>query len=605
MRRARRFVLTLLASVSIGVRAAPADAAQDPNLPRILSPADREAYRRAFDLLARGKAKQALDAARGASSDILLPGFEAQALLAARPTASAGEMAMAWLAEHGDHPSAPAVFNQLKRAMARGAPMPVSLSEPQATRSPSDTVEVGPRFGQGPDPAWRGRALANAMRPLLEGEQPKAAEALWRTLAGQPDTPAWAYSYWAGRIAWYYYIVGDNESALRMGALGGATQTWEAAAALWIAGLAAWRLDRPELALDNFSAIEQRPNVSPDLRSAGAYWASRAAFALRQPQKITGYLDLAGRFPETFYGLLALRTLGFTPKFDWFPPDFIRADWNQLADMAGARRALALVELGELGRADIELRTLWSHAEAQDYTALVRLAAALDLPATQYWLSQHPPFGQNSPISGRFPAPNWTPHGGWRVDKALVYAFALQESRFVTGAVSRVGARGVMQLMPGTARQLKAAGALAGAEGEITDPTFNLELGQTYLEVLRDSEHTGALLPKVIAAYNAGPGSVKKWNVTLDDRDDPLLFIESIPFAETRHYVERVMGNYWLYAVRLKTPAPSLDAIASGLWPRFPGMPGATAATTGRLMPAAQPSRAPDDAPWFMPLDSR
>jgi hypothetical protein len=173
------------------------------------------------------------------------------------------------------------------------------------------------------------------------------------------------------------------------------------------------------------------------------------------------------------------------------------------------------------------------------------------------------------------------PARGWRVDRGLVFAHALQESTFITTATSKAGAKGLMQLMPGTARQVKAeinnavqdSGA-AEVLGDLTDPAFNIEVGQTYLETLRDMGLTQGLLPKVVAAYNAGPGSVQRWNTALDDRGDPLLFIESIPFKETRHYVEVVIRNFWMYQLRDGTPATSMDALAAGLWPRFPGMPG-------------------------------
>ena len=88
---------------------------------------------------------------------------------------------------------------------------------------------------------------------------------------------------------------------------------------------------------------------------------------------------------------------------------------------------------------------------------------------------------------------------------------------------------------------------------------------------------TGGLLPKVIAAYNAGPGSVMKWNDRRRDGGDPLLFIESIPFAETRGYVAVVLRNYWMYQRQAGVKSDSLRAIAQGMWPRFPGLPGRTA----------------------------
>ena len=106
--------------------------------------------------------------------------------------------------------------------------------------------------------------------------------------------------------------------------------------------------------------------------------------------------------------------------------------------------------------------------------------------------------------------------------------------------------------------------------GELDDPVYNIEMGQTYLEALRDMPSTEGVLPKVIAAYNAGPGSVQKWNASLDDKGDPLLFMASIPFLETRHYVEVVMRNYWMYQLRDGTTPASMDAMISGAWPRFP-----------------------------------
>ena len=85
---------------------------------------------------------------------------------------------------------------------------------------------------------------------------------------------------------------------------------------------------------------------------------------------------------------------------------------------------------------------------------------------------------------------------------------------------------------------------------------------------------TGGLLPKVIAAYNAGPNSVANWNARGRNLADPLLFIESIPFVETRAYVAIVLRNYWMYQQHSGAKPVSMTAIAQGMWPRFPGLPG-------------------------------
>jgi soluble lytic murein transglycosylase-like protein len=134
-----------------------------------------------------------------------------------------------------------------------------------------------------------------------------------------------------------------------------------------------------------------------------------------------------------------------------------------------------------------------------------------------------------------------------------------------------------MQVRPGT------AGDIARKRGEyfdpqqLSDPTFNLEYGQSYLEHLRDSGSTGGLLPKVIAAYNAGPLPISEWNARRFDDGDPLLYIESIPYWETRGYVPIVLRNYWVYEQKTGKDSTSRKALAQGMWPKFPGASGASA----------------------------
>jgi hypothetical protein len=111
---------------------------------------------------------------------------------------------------------------------------------------------------------------------------------------------------------------------------------------------------------------------------------------------------------------------------------------------------------------------------------------------------------------------------------------------------------------------------------QLNDPVVNLEYGQAYLEYLRDQACTQGLLPKVIASYNAGPAPVTEWN-TRYDQSDPLLFIEAIPYWETRGYVPIVLRNYWIYEERDADASPSRRALVAGLWPRFPGMAGPVA----------------------------
>jgi soluble lytic murein transglycosylase-like protein len=355
-----------------------------------------------------------------------------------------------------------------------------------------------------------------------------------------------------------------------------------------VEGLAHFRLSRCAEAARAFEAVLGQ-FAAADLAARGAYWAARAHLRCGNPEKQAGLLRLAvSRDPHGLYGLLAARLLGINPRIDWAEPDFIQADWTTLSTLPGARRAAALVEVGETGLADRELRHLAATAPTQYYEPILRLANRLSLPATQYWLAHNPPEGMMPPMSARLPSPGWQPFNGWRVDRNLVFAHAMQESRFITTARSPVGAQGLMQVMPGTARDLSRHLDMPHNQEMLADPSFNVEYGQAYLEMLRDSSHTQGLLPKVVAAYNAGPGSVMRWNNGgIRDNNDVLLWMESIPFRETRHYVHVVMRNYWLYEARERAgkglpafradEASSLAAMAQNLWPRFPGLAGVPA----------------------------
>ncbi len=159
----------------------------------------------------------------------------------------------------------------------------------------------------------------------------------------------------------------------------------------------------------------------------------------------------------------------------------------------------------------------------------------------------------------------------------MIFAHALQESNFRTAVVSPAGAVGLMQVLPGTARGIATGRGQAFSDGELRSPSANIEFGQTYLEKLRNTDCTGGLLPKVIAAYNAGPLPVATWNAKGMDGGDPLLYMESIPYWETRGYVPTVLRNYWIYETEAGQASPSRNALAQGMWPRFPGMAGPNA----------------------------
>lgn len=169
-----------------------------------------------------------------------------------------------------------------------------------------------------------------------------------------------------------------------------------------------------------------------------------------------------------------------------------------------------------------------------------------------------------------FPVPRWEPISGFTVDRALIFALMRRESGFETTAKSQASARGLMQLMPNTAAFVARDPTFGPPiKAKLDDPHVNIELGQRYIVHLVGTENVRGSLIHLLAAYNAGPGTLKIWREQLKIEDDPLLFIASIPFQETRGFVEHVLANYWIYANRMGRDTRSLDELAGGKWPLY------------------------------------
>lgn len=411
-------------------------------------------------------------------------------------------------------------------------------------------------------------ALAGQIQAFVKADDPVGAEALLAT--GETGLTPEGLTEVRQRVAWAYYIENDDANARRMAARALETRTggdWTVQAH-WTAGLAAWRQNDCRAAAPAFANVAAYA-TNADMRAAGAYWASRAYMVCGEAPKVANYLKLAARSEETFYGLLARESLGMPLGAPPVATRFGQAEWLALKDSPNARAAIALAAIGDTGRADEMLRYQAKIGGTGQYDALLRLASALNLPATQLWLAHNGPAGKQPASFARFPAPDWRPDGGWRVDPSLIYAHTLQESGFRSDVVSSAGARGLMQVRPGTGSDMGLASA-----AQLFVPSTNMEFGQRYLEALRDMSATGGLLPKVMAAYNAGPLPVERWNAQVKDKGDPLLFMESLPYYETRAYVNIVMRNYWMYQIQAKGTADCLTGMAQGMWPTFPNAKG-------------------------------
>lgn len=276
--------------------------------------------------------------------------------------------------------------------------------------------------------------------------------------------------------------------------------------------------------------------------------------------------------PESFYGQIARETLGMVRTL----PVQVEAPSDQtlrrVEALPNVRRAIVMAGLGRRALADELLRHQAAIGEPTDQPALVEIARRLSLGSAQYYLGTNGPRGAKVNISARYPAPAWRPNNGWRIDPLMAYSHIIQESDFRTQAVSPANAVGLMQVRPGT------AGDIARRRGDsppsietLKIPEYNLDYGQAYIEEVRGDRYLQDQLPRIIAAYNAGPMPVRRWNA-INDKGDPLLWIESLSYWETRFYVSAVLRNYFVYHAQAGSTPAALKDLVEHRWPTYPDL---------------------------------
>lgn len=559
-------ILIFLAAGTVPAMAADAPdrdfSAPSQTVPEILSAKQKQFYTQVLTAI-RGQrwadAKSMLD---GADNGPLNDFLRAELLLAANsPRAEVSDL-MPVLARSPELPQADRLASL---AAKRGATdVPVLPNQNRLSWSGSAPRRLG-ADSVGGDPVAAG--LARTIPDRIKNDDPAGAEALYAAVADKL-TPE-ARDEWRQKIAWSYYIENDDANALRLATECSASQgAWPVQGA-WVQGLASWRLRDYRTALVAFDRVAKEAPDS-EQRAAAYYWASRAAIASGEPQLVEPRLRAAASNEETFYGLLAAETLGLETNIQ---RENVRADrsaFRALEELPNVRAAVAMAEIGEDGYADTLLRQQARIGDPRQHEQLIAMAQALSLPETQLYLAHNTPQGRKLAAATRYPQPRWEPNGGWKVDPALVFAHTLQESRFQRTVVSPAGAYGLMQVRPGTAKDLARWRGESVNPADLRIPAVNMDFGQSYLQYLSKDSSTGGLLPKVIAAYNAGPAPVARWSTEVRDNGDPLLFMESIPYWETRGYVGIVLRNYWMYEAQQGKPSVSRAALAQGQWPRFP-----------------------------------
>jgi len=530
-------------------------------LPTLLSDADRAWYRQLYaDIDA--KAWERVEAALAARRDGPLHGV-AQARYYLDPASPRIELPRltAWLEAYRELPQASEIA---RVAMTRGLEEAPELPKAQQLRpQPGLTRRNRPRsIDDGTMPP----DIASAINDRIANDDPDGARLLLDGIDASLSSAARAE--WRQKVAWSYYIENrDAEAHAQARTVAEGSGPWVAEGA-WVRGLAAWRLGDCREAAIGFAQANKSSDV--ELSAAANYWLARSFVRCRQPGQAALALRQAARHDETLYGMLALEQLGQPLPGDHGRPDLTREDWNRLEDAPNARRAVMLSELGRREEASDLLRHQARIGAAQDFPALARLSRALGLPEAQRFMAYNAPRGATPDPAMRWPITDRAPQGGWKVDPALAFAHALQESSFREEVVSPANAIGLMQVRPIAAREHAGQINLDARYVDLKDPATNLALGQQALSSIAGNSNTRGHLPKVIAAYNAGMTPVARWNSEVRDQGDPLTWMESIPYWETRAYVNIVLRNYWMYLRQANAPAASRVELAQNQWPAFP-----------------------------------
>jgi soluble lytic murein transglycosylase len=319
----------------------------------------------------------------------------------------------------------------------------------------------------------------------------------------------------------------------------------------WLAGSAALnRLGRPADAIALFDKYSQAAQ-SPQTQVKGIYWAGRAAEAAGRRSDADNYYRRAASYIDQFYGQLASERIG-APLMIPVVTRTIQISANDRDAFFGreiVRAATYLGQTGDWANQSLFVRAIAAGAESdKDHVLAAELSIRINRPDLGVMIGRSAGInGLRDYVRTGFPIvpvsaenqPSWT----------MIHAIARQESQFDRKIVSRAGARGLMQLMPGTARDVAGKTGVAYNLSSLDDPTFNASLGSWYFGRLMDRYGGNYVLS--VAAYNAGAGNVNKWLVANGDPRlpgvDVLAWIEAIPFKETRDYVQRVLENAVVY----------------------------------------------------------
>ena len=530
-----------------------------------ISKDDIKIYKNIFKAIEKGNFAKAKDLEEELKTDILSGYAEAEKYLHAKYKTSCEELEL-WLEEYEYLPQAKRIYKLAERKKCK-------IDEKESSAE-IETKKISRKYLERLSKADRSflvRQAKSFRRYIAQGKTLPARHILenkrFQKLAPKP--------YWdslAATLATKYLTDNYDKKALEWGIK--ASKRHNSGMATWVAGLAAWRIKDYKAAASYFARLGSSKNSDIWLKAAASYWSGRAYDKLGNHLKAQEMLKLAAKHKYTFYGILAAYQLGEMPDFGFGEDKYINdfGNMSYVEEIAASRaivRALVLIAAKQKELAEKEMFNAYDNLSDKQKEAVILIANEQGMHSLVIAI------GRNKNIENLpghydkelYPLPRWFDDQRWQVDQALILALIRQESAFKDNATSRAGARGLMQLMPNTAYHITGDKSIKKERDRLLNPEYNLRLGQQYISYLLNKPFIEGNLFFMLTAYNGGPSNLVKWQKGAKFGNDPLLFIEVIPAAETRIYIERVMANYWIYNLRFGKENKTLEQVAGGNWP--------------------------------------
>ncbi|MBP5485811.1 MAG: lytic transglycosylase domain-containing protein [Alphaproteobacteria bacterium] len=533
----------------------------------VLSDADESLYSQIFILQDSEKFSAAEKLQRQVSDPILMNEVLYQKYFS-KTYKTKGSEIKSWMDKFYDMPGAARVekLANLKKATVKKAVVPNMLSGGLSIETAQSETWTEKQYSGGTD-----KKITKFKKAIRSGATKTARDILEEKSFRRKLTES-DYGRLAGRLAYVYYTNGEYELAKKWGFVAS-----DAASeyGLWTMGLLYFKEEKFKESEKYFGKILDLPQINNARKTEAAFWAGRAADAQGNSDKARNYWAIAAVHPMAFYGALAATMMGNVPEYEFFEQEFTDDDVEELRRNKYGKIALALLQVDRRDRAEQYFKYMMTPKVSD------RSLHAINSVATAYGLSRVSilssgiirdrgilEIDDDVIYTTQYPLPDWEPMGGWSIDRALLLAIIKQESGFRTGVKSGAGAKGLMQIMPGTAKLVARANKVKMSEIDMSNPEHNMFLGQQHIVDLLMHPNVNNNIIKMLAAYNAGMGSVVKFEKSFST-DDPLLYIESFPAYETRGYIKRVMANLWLYRARLNQPLTTLKALADSEWPLY------------------------------------